>query len=251
MNLSKSVRINIILGTLIFCFGRAAHAQGLTTFGEELRSHHISTTEPELIKALRNPNPEVRAAAAGKLAEDHDLDAVPQLTQAVLSEKDPQTLVNMAAALSWLGSSDAAVALAKVCQSPDVAPLIALDAGRHLASLHDKKQERYDCGKSILMLLRGATDEGVAIRALSVVQPYFSDSLAENDKAEILQAVTLRLADAVPAVRMAAGDALEEIGSKSSISDLQAAIRVEQDFTVRSALEHNLSKLASPRTARP
>jgi hypothetical protein len=45
-----------------------------------------------------------------------------------------------------------------------------------------------------------------------------------------------------PYYYVAASHALAEMGDKLSVSDLRAAIAVEQDSTVRSALERDLLK---------
>jgi len=59
----------------------------LSRFGDLLREDHIELTEPSLIRALKNPNPEVRFLAAMKLAEDKAIDAIPAAKEALAAEK--------------------------------------------------------------------------------------------------------------------------------------------------------------------
>jgi HEAT repeat protein len=75
----------------------------LSRFGDLLREDHIELTEPSLIRALKNPNPEVRFLASMKLAEDKAIDAIPEVKEALAAEKVPRTRVNLAVGLGLLG----------------------------------------------------------------------------------------------------------------------------------------------------
>lgn len=237
MYLGKIRMIHIALLILVLGGVRVSTAQSLTSFADELRSHNISTTEPELIKALRNSDAGVRSAAAGQLAENHAVDALPQITQSLNVEKDPQVRVNMAAAISELGGQEGAAALEQVCTNATTDGSVALDAARHLAALKTDGE----CLKSVLSLIKESKDQGIVLQALSVVPLYSSKT--SNTNGTMIEAVAGKLGDPTPAVRMAASQALVEIGDKSSINDLKSAISAEQVPDVRSILEQDLSKL--------
>ena len=74
------------------------------TFADGLTRRNIPLTEPDLIAALKNPDPEIRSLAAAQLAEMKVTDALPQIVRAAQDERDIRTQVNIAAAATWLGS---------------------------------------------------------------------------------------------------------------------------------------------------
>ena len=61
----------------------------LPTFGEVLKRHNIQLTQPALVDALRDTDPEVRYLAAHKLAEDKAVETIPAIKDALASEKVP------------------------------------------------------------------------------------------------------------------------------------------------------------------
>ena len=77
----------------------------LPTFGELLKRHNIQLTQPALVDALRNTDPEVRDLAANKLAEDKAVETIPAIKDALASEKVPWTRMNIALALAEMGES--------------------------------------------------------------------------------------------------------------------------------------------------
>jgi HEAT repeat protein len=233
-------RITCTVTMMILLGGSLSVAQRLMPFADELRSHHISTREPDLIQALRHPDPTVRSAAAGKLAEDNDRDAVPQISQAISSERVPQVRVNMAASLSQLGSNEGGETLEQICGESKINPDVRLDAARHLGELSTREQSKSRCLGSVLMLLRETRDTGVVKQALSVMPLFLSQAI---EKDEVLGAVVVKLRDSDASTRMAAAEALAEMGDKSVLDDLKTAVRNEPDPNIRSNLEISLSRL--------
>jgi HEAT repeat protein len=106
--------------------------QAPDTFAQALTRHHIALANPALVEALRNPDKEVRGLAAWQLAETKDKDSLPQILQAVQSEKDARAIVNLASAAAHLGSSEGIAALEAVCHDSSVPDLVRSDAARHL-----------------------------------------------------------------------------------------------------------------------
>jgi hypothetical protein len=86
----------------------------------ERTSHRL--TEPALIAALKNPDPDVRFLAAMKLSEDKATDAIPQVKEAIAVEKVPRTRVNMAVALGLLGDPGGHHELKRLCADTGFPP---------------------------------------------------------------------------------------------------------------------------------
>jgi hypothetical protein len=98
----------IILLTLILLFGviPSTSAQqspevhvdiggpASNTVSDILRRHNIGLTEAALLRALKNPDAEVRWPAAMKLAEDKAVDAIPAVRHTLSAEKVPRARVN-------------------------------------------------------------------------------------------------------------------------------------------------------------
>ena len=57
------------------------------TFGELLKRHNIQLTQPGLVDALRNTDPDVRYLAALKLAEDKAVETIPAIKDALASAR--------------------------------------------------------------------------------------------------------------------------------------------------------------------
>jgi HEAT repeats len=100
----------------------------LSRFGDLLRELHIELTEPSLLRALKNPNPEIRYLAAMKLAEDKAFDAIPAVKQALIVEKTPRARVNIAVALGLLGDAGGHDELKKLCSDETFPPEFRLYA---------------------------------------------------------------------------------------------------------------------------
>jgi HEAT repeat protein len=94
----------------------------LSRYGDLLREDHIELTKPALIRALKNPNPEVRYLAAMKLAEDKATDAIPEVKEALAAEKIPKTRVNIAVGLGLLGDPGGRDELKKLCADESFPP---------------------------------------------------------------------------------------------------------------------------------
>jgi HEAT repeat protein len=90
-------------------------------------------------------------------------------------------------------------------------------------------------------MLQSPADPDARAQAASLL-PRFQD-LSPQESQKILQGVLKALEAPEPAVRLAASHALNEMGNKSAIPDLQKAVANEQDKTVRSQLQTDLQEL--------
>lgn len=67
--------------------------------------------------------------------------------------------------------------------------------------------------------------------------------LTPEESQKVFEVVTGRLEDPEPSVRIAASQALVQLGNIAAIPDLEAAIAKEQDDGIRSLLEKDLKRL--------
>ena len=215
----------------------------LSRFGDLLREHNIDLTETALVRALKNPDSEVRFLAAMKLAEDKAVDAIPAIKQAMAVEKAPRTRVSIAVALELLGDPGGRHELKMVCADGDFPPEFRLYAVRYMFDLGVERDD--DClhaAEEIVEIVdsenRTVGDRNSALELL----PRFRNLTTDESK-RMFQLVVDRLHDPEPTVRMAASQSLASLGNIAAIPYLDAAIARESEEGTRSVFELNLKKL--------
>ena len=129
----------------------ASGNERLRTLSENLKQHHVATTESALVEALQSTNAEVRSLAALKLAEDRAKGAVPAMNAALTTEREPQARINIAFALAQLGSAAGVAALQDICDKGHGSQRFV--AARYMLDLN-----REDCFKAVLDELRPEAD---------------------------------------------------------------------------------------------
>ncbi len=209
---------------------------GLPTLGELLKRHNIQLTQPALVDALRNTDPEVRDLAANKLAEDKAVETIPAIKDALASEKVPWTRMNIAFALAQMGESIGFETLEGNCKNKDSGNVRARSAEYLLRFNRDSTT----CLSGVLDLLKGGSN-GDRMLAAELLPRYHNLSTEDSEKAFTGLVEALHAPD--PAVRMAAGRALADLGDTRGIAELGRAIEDEQDELVRSRLETDLGIL--------
>jgi HEAT repeat protein len=213
------------------------------TVSDILRRHDIGLTEPALLRALKNPDAEVRWRAAMKLAEDKAADAIPAVRHALSAEKVPRARVNIAAALGLLGDPGGRDELKKLCADERFPAEFRLYAVRYMFDLHVEKDE--DCLHAAEEIVQRVDPDyhtaGDRQMALSIL-PRFQ-SLASAESKMVFNLVLQRLEDSEPAVQMEASVALASLGNTAAIPYLEAAIAREQEEGTSSVFEFNLKKL--------
>jgi HEAT repeat protein len=221
-----------------------AYSVQLSRYGDLLREAHIELTEPALIRALKNPNPEVRDLAAMKLAEDKAKDAIPEVKEALAEEKIPRTRVNIAVGLGLLGDPGGRDELKRLCADESFPPEFRLYAVRYMFDLGVENDE--DClnaAEAIVQMVDAdyhtAGHRGTALELL----PRFR-GLTPEDSKKVFALVVGRLDDPEPTVRMQAGAALADLGDPAAaISSLETAMAKEKEESVRSFFEKDLETL--------
>jgi HEAT repeat protein len=209
----------------------------LRTIDEGLRRHNIAIKQPELLRALKNPDAEVRYLAALKLGELRATDAVPKLLDALNAEKVEVTKVNIGLALAELGSDDGFTALEEGCKNSNWGAQARLQAAEYL---DDLRPDRNLCLNSILDLAETAP-AGYRIQALSMLPKL--QGISPSDRQRAFDIVIKSLSASEPAVRIAASGAAVEIGNEAAIPALQKAIAEEPEKDIRSQIEHDLARL--------
>jgi HEAT repeat protein len=210
----------------------------LTTIDEALEGHHIGLTKPALVKALRNPDAEVRSLAAQKLAEQNATETIPAILDSLAVEKAPATRVNIAFSLAQLGEARGFSALQDACRDSRMRADLRVVAARYMRDLNHDDQV---CQSALVDMLQSGTDADSRAQAASLLARFQNLSPEESEK--VLQGVLKALEAPESTVRLAASHALSQIGNKSAIPRLESAIGHEGDRTVRAQMQLDLQEL--------
>jgi HEAT repeat protein len=212
---------------------------------EELRSYGIELSEPSLLAALRNSNPRVRMLAAHQLQSDGDTDAIPAIQSALSAEKDPRAGVGIATALSGLHDSKGTEYLQAMCTDTTQPIRVVFEATQMLQLLDAPSG---GCADALLQSLNTASDRDYRDVILSLL-PAIYPEVSHEQSVRILQAIENLLKDKTqqPSVRLAAGQALAQIGLPSSAETLREALLKENDPVMRESLQSDLNVLEKKR----
>jgi HEAT repeat protein len=235
----------ILLASTCLVAGQSSENQAysvrLSRYGDLLLEDHIELTKPALIRALKNPNPEVRYLAAMKLSEDKATDAIPEVKEALAAEKIPETRVNIAVGLGLLGDPGGRDELKRLCADETFPPEFRLYAVRYMFDLGVEKDEGcLNAAEAIVQTVDADYDH--RITALELL-PRFR-GLTPEDSKKVFDLVVDRLDDPEPTVRMQASEALVDLGDPAAaVSSLETAMAKEKEEPVRSVFEKDLEKL--------
>lgn len=207
------------------------------TFGDLLKLHNIELTQQGLVAALRNTDPEVRYLAAHKLAEDKAVETIPAIKDALATEKVPWTRMNIALALAEMGESIGFDTLEDNCKNNGTSGAIRTRSAEYLLRFN---RDSATCLSGLLDLLKGGSNGDMA--AAAELLPRYHN-LSKEDSETVFTGLVEALHASGPAVRMAAGEALANLGDRRGITELERAIRDEQEEVVRLQLEEDLKKL--------
>jgi HEAT repeat protein len=209
----------------------------LPTFGEILKRHNIQLTQSALVDALRNTDPEVRSLAAHKLAEDKAVETIPAIKDALASEKVPWTRMNIALALAGMGESIGFDTLEDNCKNKDTSADVRARSAEYLLRFN---RDSMACLSGVLDLLKGGSN-GDRIAAAELLPRY--RNVSKEDSETVFTGLVEALHAPSPAVRIAAGQGLADLGDARGIAELGRAIGGEQEQVVRSRLEEDLGIL--------
>ena len=213
------------------------------SIGDLLQMRHIGLSEPSLIHALKNPDPEVRWLAAVKLQEDKAVEAIPEVRQALAVEKTPRARVNISVALGLLGDPGGRDELKKLCADGSFPPEFRLYAVAYMFDLGVKRDEGclHVAEQMVQIVDADYRTIGYRSKALELL-PRFR-GLTSEESQQVFQLVAGRLNDPEPTVRMQAAQSLVALENAAAIPYLETAIAKEQQEAVRPALEEDLRKL--------
>jgi HEAT repeat protein len=179
-----------------------------------------------------------------KLSEDKAADAIPEVKEALATEKVPRTRVNLAVALGLLGDPGGPDELKGLCADQNFPPEFRLYAVRYMFDLHvEKDTECLRAAEQIVQTV-DADYHTAAYRIMALeLLPQFR-SLTPEESEKVFQLVVERLDDPEPTVRMQASQSLVNLGNPgAAASYLEAAATREKDESVRRAFEKDLAKL--------
>jgi HEAT repeat protein len=238
------VRISIVLIVAICLFTsglfapRAISATDgrLETVSEALRRHNIEHTEPALVAALQNQDPEVRELAARALADDGAKHTIPSIKDALSTETVPTNQANIAFSLARLGEEGGRETLKKMCSDATEPEWLRMLAAVNMRSLNDDS-----CLPSIMQVLQSRGNPDGRKQALYLV-PSFSHLPAQSFR-PLLDLVEKELSDPESGVRMTASSVLGQIGDVSAIPYLRKAIAREYNEGCREQMRMDLKNL--------
>lgn len=213
----------------------------IITVAEALKDRGINRAPASLTAALRNSDPYVRSLAANMLAQDRDLEEVPQIEAALTVETDPQARIGISGALSSLHDPKGAESLWAMCTDPKLPIRFVIESASHLQLL---RLPSGICADTIIDSLIIESDASYRDYALNSLPPMYKE-VSPSQQARILAAVEGLLKDPAQQtnVRLAAGHALTQIGSLSSVDAFNAAILREKDANMKRWLQDDLNAL--------
>jgi HEAT repeat protein len=215
----------------------------LKTFGELLREHNVELTESALLEALKSSNADVRYLSAMKLAEDKNVGAAAAIKVALAAETLPRDRANFALALGLLGDPSGRAELHKMCVDESFPSEFRLYAVRYLSDLDGEKDE--GCLHATTDIANrtdsGGGNVGDRVTALELLAQ--SRNLSKEESKSVFDLLLHGLNDPDPYVRMQASGDFAELGDKTAIPYLKAAISQEKDENIRIILRVNLNKL--------
>jgi HEAT repeat protein len=202
------------------------------TFADGLTRRNIPLTEPDLLAALKNPDPEIRSLAAAQLAATDDHSALKYMITAFQDERDPQVQVNIAGAATWLGSSLAIEQLKNICKDINQPSTARLDAARYISN-----KQLPDCFSAVREIARN--DQDATTRALAITAATSYRSQSDGAQKIAVQALN----DLDPTVRITAADSLRSLRTTDAIPALKSALPGEGDETAREHLREAIRVL--------
>ncbi|NYF51228.1 HEAT repeat domain-containing protein [Tunturiibacter gelidoferens] len=235
-------RVRLVVGVL---FVLASVGSGLCqapeTFSQALSRHGIVLTKPSLIEALRNPDKEVRGLAAAELAEWKATDSLPEILRAGAAERNEPTKVNIAAAATWLGSSEGLGLLKEMCLDQTLDFYVRQNAARNVFDKRD-----HACFRAVADMMLPSASPDSRIGALYLLSQL--NDRTEEETGVVLNLLVGMLTDADLRVRLESCEGLRWLKRPEAIAPLRNALANEREDIVRQRMESTLDFLGKPRT---
>jgi HEAT repeat protein len=232
----------LTMGTsLLFVSLQGGFSQAPETFVQALGRHGVAPTKPALVDALRNPSKEVRGFAAAELAELKATDTLPEIMHAAEIEQDPLTRMNIAAAATWLGSSEAHQMLESMCGDATLPPYVRQHAARNLFDRGD-----HSCFRSVADMMLPSQDPGTRIGAFYLLSQLHNKTQDESKR--VLHALVTALRDPDIRIRLEACQGLRWLNNPEAITPLRKALASEREEVVHTQIQSTLDVLAKPKS---
>jgi HEAT repeat protein len=237
--LYRNIFRQLALGTcLLFVSLQAGFSQPPETFVQALSRHGVALTKPALIDALRNPDKEVRGLAAAELAELKATDSLPEIMRAAEIEQDTVTKVNIAAAATWLGSTDALNMLKRVCGDTTLPPYARQNAARNVFDRSD-----HACFSAVADMMLPSEDPDTRIGALYLLSQLHDRT--EDESNRVLQLLAASLNDPDLRIRLKTCQGLRWLNNPEAITPLRNALATEREEIVRAEMQSTLDSLVN------
>jgi hypothetical protein len=202
--------------------------------------YHIALTEEGLIGALQHQEAAVRTFAAMRLAYDGDKAAVRPILDAMAVEKIEGVRVGLATAGAQLGADEGLTTLRSMCEDRSWSPTARMIAAQSMIL----DLGRQGCLSYFLDVLRtaDALPEGypAAVIALNLLAFNRFKQIPPSQLDQVRDVCATYLKNQAPGLRIAAGTCIRDQGGASAVSQLRAAIDVEQEPAVRESLEKDV-----------
>jgi HEAT repeat protein len=225
---------------LLLILTQGSSSEAPETFAQALTRHNIALTKPALVMALRNPDQEVRWLAAARLAEIKAVDTLPEIVRAAEDEKETLTRVNIAAAATWLGSSEGLGLLKQICQDSTLSTYARLNAARNVFDKGD-----HACFSAVVDMMRPSADPDTRIGALYLLSQLHDRT--EEESRRILDLLVVALDDPEIRMRIEACQGIRWLKDVAAVAPLREALGKEHEEVVRQQMQLTLQSLTNPR----
>ena len=205
----------------------------ILTTDQQLRQYGLAPDQKSLEEALSSSGPQIRILAAMKLADDKAVTSEPKIEAALQNEKVPEVTIQLAFALAELGNPQGISSLTSMCNAKTQSTSIRLGAAQDL--LHFGKAV---CLSGVLGILNDPKQDSSTIAQAAYILGKYPEFL-KTDQKSLVEPLRTLLNSPDPTVRIAASQALANVGNASLLPELQAAIVRESDDSVRSQMEAN------------
>jgi hypothetical protein len=211
----------------------------LMPFSVALCEYGIDTSEPSLIAALKNSDPEVRSLAAAELAEKHDDGGRPAIENALSAETNARARIGIAASLMNMGDAVGAKILNRMCTDASLAVEDTVSVVQQIAMANHPTGI---CADVVLDAVEHASQDYERMDLITIFPLIYKNVSKEKAGRMVTNAQNLLQSQDVTA-RIRASQALAEMGSIASIDLIRTAIINEASPDIRAWHQLNLDKL--------
>jgi HEAT repeat protein len=235
----------VLIAVFLFRSHNATALQGITPAADILHAHGIDTSEPSLIAALNNSDPQLRSLAAAQLTHAHDFQARSAVEKALSTETNTQARIGMASALANIGDPVGARHLESMCSDATLPVEVIVRAEREVAMAHSDRPSLTSpakCANVILAAIETVSESYQRAELLTALASMVHEVPSDQASRMVADAQNL-LQDKDANTRMRASEALADMGSTASIEAIRNAIQNESNPTARAFQQRNLDTL--------